>query len=186
MVALVAVVAPAVVDAALAPPPIEFDLSPPVVGHDESLSIRLAPAPRWADGGPLDVYIMWATTGRAAFLRPDGAWSPVPVAFWPRVEPTSGALVREWRRPEPRGDIPLAMVVVPSGADPLVRSGWRFRPVLRSARVATDAGVAWPPLGTAAALLGAAVMATLLVAILPRPVPRRTPPERVADAAGPG
>lgn len=155
--------------AALHEPPIEFTLSPPTVDRGRTLTIRIAPMTHsdWASSGPLDVYLMWATTDRAAFLRPDGAWSPTPVALRRGMEPGSPMIAMEWN-PNPPGEVPLAMVAVPTGADPLLRSSWRFRPVLRSVRVAGPPVRLAIDFGTAAALLAATVLAIGIVAVVPR------------------
>jgi hypothetical protein len=160
---------PAPVDSSLREPPVAFTLSPRLVAPDQPLTLRVvaAPAARWAHESPLDVYIMWATTERAAFLGPDGVWSPVPVAFRPSMNAASAPMVLEWRPPEPHGEIPLAMVAVPAGVDPLLRSNWTYRPVLRSARVAVEAPHRPLDSFTAAAVLSATALAILLVALVP-------------------
>lgn len=168
MLAIVAL-GPAPADSSLREPPIAFTISPRLVAPDQPLTLRVvaAPAARWAHESPLDVYIMWATTERAAFLGPDGVWSPVPVAFRPSVNAASAPMVLEWRPPEPHGEIPLAMVAVPAGVDPLLRSNWTYRPVLRSARVAVQAPHRPLDSFTVAAVLSATALAILLVALVP-------------------
>jgi hypothetical protein len=165
----VVVMSGSVAAAALHKPPIEFTLSPPTVDRGRALTIRIAPMPHseWTSSGPLDVYLMWATTERAAFLRPDGAWSPTPVALRRGMEPGSPMIVMEWN-PHPPGEVPLALVAVPTGADPLFRSNWRFRPVLRSARVAGPPVRFAIDVATAVPLLAATVLAIGVVAVVPR------------------
>ena len=80
-----------------------------------------APPPRWAGGGPLDVYVMWSITDRAAFLSPDGTWSPTPVPLRRAMDSGSPMTIMQWN-PEPPGELPLAMVAVPSGASGA--TGW--------------------------------------------------------------
>ena len=154
---------------ALPPPPIEFIVSPRLAEPQQPITIRLAAAPaaQWADADPVDVYVMWATGDRAAFLRPDGVWSPIPVPFRSAMTATSPEMVMQWRTPEPRGDIPLAMVTVASGANPLLRSAWKFQPVLRSTGVVTDAPRTELDVITALGLLAAAGLAIALVALVP-------------------
>jgi len=171
LLALAAVVmSGSVTDAALNGPPIDFTLSPRAVERGQTLTIRIAPMAHreWAGSGPLDVYLMWATTDRAAFLRPDGTWSPRPVAL--RLAMQSGAppMVMNWE-PHPPGDVPLALLAVPAGADPLLRSSWRFRPVLRSARVTNAPGGLAIDVATAAGLLGVTLAAIAVVAVVPFP-----------------
>jgi hypothetical protein len=159
----------AITTAALRPPPLEFVLSPEIVEPGRPITIRIAAhaSSEWLGSGPLDVYVMWATTDRAAFLTPNGAWSPTPVALRQGIQSGSAVTAIEWQ-PRPPGELPLAMVAVPSGADPLRRSSWRFQPVLRSARVATPASGGPADRRTAAALLAAAMVATAVVALVPR------------------
>jgi hypothetical protein len=59
------------------------------------------------------------------------------------------------------------MVAVPAGVDPLLRSNWTYRPVLRSARVAVEAPHRPLDSFTAAAVLSATALAILLVALVP-------------------
>jgi hypothetical protein len=61
------------------------------------------------------------------------------VPFRARVAATGAPVTARWA-PGPPGVIPLALVVVPAGADPLARFSWTFRPVLTEIR-------AWPPGG---------------------------------------
>jgi len=72
---------------------------------------------------------MWALAPEAAFLTPDGVWSPRPVAFRAGV-PAAGAPISLRWAPGPPGEIPLALVVAPRGGDPLARFAWTFRPLL--------------------------------------------------------
>jgi hypothetical protein len=113
-------------EAALPAPPFALDVSPQRVRAGEAVTLRITPL-----GGPgeFDLYLMWALSAEAAFLTPEGAWSPRPVAFRARV-PAAGAPVSVRWVPGPPGDIPLALVVVAAGADPLARFAWPFRPVV--------------------------------------------------------
>ena len=180
MVALIAFATPGAAAARLDEPPLDFTVSPRLVTPDETIGIRVAPAPaaRWQDTTPLDVYVMWATTERAAFLGPDGAWSPIPVPVRRDMQPTTLPVTVEWRRPGPAGNVPLAMVAVPSGADPLLRSDWRYRPVLQLARVAAAGRRSSVDVAVASSVLLATALAILVVAIMP------WSPQRGAQQAG--
>lgn len=116
--------------AVLDAPPFALEVWPSQAMAGQPVTIRITPrggdvAARW------DVYLMWAVSDHAAFLAPDGTWSPRPVAFL-RDVPDGGAepVVWQWANPGPPGEIPLAMLVLSPGTDPLVRLDWRFRPAL--------------------------------------------------------
>ena len=120
--------------------------------------IRAARAPLWVPhaytGAPFfDLYIMWALAPEAAFLTPEGVWSPRPVAFRAGM-PAAGAPISLRWAPGPPGEIPLALVVVPRGGDPLARFAWTFRrcwpgsaqaPRLRLSRSIPFGSRRWPP-----------------------------------------
>lgn len=118
--------AAATADAALPPPPFAFDVTPTSVTAGQSVLVRITPQ---GGRGEFDLYVMWALSPEAAFLTPDGAWSPQPVAFRARVAAAGGPISARWS-PAPPGEIPLALVVVPAGGDPMARFDWTFRPVL--------------------------------------------------------
>jgi hypothetical protein len=109
------------------------------------------------------VYIVWLFTERAAFLGPDGAWAPQPVAFRARLG--AGESARGvWRHAGPPDDVTLALLAVPPGADPLDRGAWTSRPALARVRVEAPATARRPrPWMTVAALLVAAAAATAVV-----------------------
>jgi hypothetical protein len=116
-----------------------------------------------ATGGPWDVYVVWLFSERAAFLGPDGAWSPRPVPLRARLGAGEAARVT-WSHAGPPADVTLALVVVRPGADPLDRLEWTFRPALAAVRVTPAPGTGPPrPWPTLAGLLLAAVVATALV-----------------------
>jgi hypothetical protein len=126
-------------EAALPPPPFAFDVTPAHVTPGQSALLRITPR-----GGPgeFDLYVMWALSPEAAFLTPDGAWSPRPVAFRTRVPAGAAPISARWS-PGPPGEIPLALVVVPAGGDPMARFGWTFRPLL--VRISAPAAAAPAP-----------------------------------------
>jgi hypothetical protein len=115
-----------VAEAALPAPPFALDVTPARVAPGQAVTVTLTPR-----GGPgvFDLYLMWALVPEAAFLTPEGAWSPRPVAFRAGMAATGAPVSLRWV-PGPPGEIPLALVAVPAGADPLARFGWRFRPVV--------------------------------------------------------
>ncbi|MBI4635638.1 MAG: hypothetical protein HY727_04750 [Candidatus Rokubacteria bacterium] len=142
---LLVVLAPgtAVTAAALERPPFDFSVWPSRVREGEPVTIHLSARGRTgAAAAQYDVYLVWATSERAAFLSPQGAWSPEPVPYRSRVSPGRTAPVTSPWRAGPPGEISLTMVVVPASAHPLIRSNWAFQPVLQwiTVRPATPAG----------------------------------------------
>jgi hypothetical protein len=167
----VLMLAPTTAHAALPTPPFALTAAPSSVDAGDAVSIDVVP--RATEGGPWDVYVIWLYAERAAFLGPDGAWTPQRVPFRARLaagEPVRGA----WLRAGPPGDATLALVVVRPGADPLDRAEWKYRPALANVHVAVPPA-ARPPRSwtTLAGLLGVAVLATVLIwgRDLPRPPP---------------
>jgi hypothetical protein len=111
---------------------------------------------------------MSAAGERAAFLSPQGAWAPARTPF--RTAVSAGtSLVTPWR-PDPAGEIPLAMILVAPGGDPLDRQQWAFRPELASVTVGAPArplvGLAWPESAMVVAV--AAVACALVLLLRPR------------------
>jgi hypothetical protein len=123
-------------EAALPAPPFTLDVTPSGIAAGESVVVRITPT---GGAGAFDLYLMWALAPEAAFLGPDGVWAPRPVAFRAGVAAGGAPISARWT-PNPPGEIPLALVVVPTGGDPMDRFAWAFRPVLTplSVRVAAS------------------------------------------------
>src|SRR5262249_50101692 len=89
----------------------------------------------------------------ASFLDEVGAWSPRPVPYARAVGVDAPPIVRQWPQAWPPGEHAFALIVVPVSANPLTRSAWRYRPVIRwldvEPRPTGDAG---PDFGTVAML----------------------------------
>jgi membrane protein YfhO len=120
--------------AALPAPPFELSLMPATVNGGGSVTVSVTPHGA-AAGRPLDAYIVWLDSERAAFLQPDGRWSPRPVPWRAGLQAHERA-DGVWPGAGPPGSITLALVVVEPGGDPLDRGGWRFRPALATLQVA--------------------------------------------------
>jgi len=159
LVALLGLTAAA--DAALPAPPFTLDVAPTRVGAGQP--VRLSITPR-GDAGEFDVYLMWEQSEEAAFLTPQGTWAPKPVAFRPRLSARGAPVTVQWI-PNPPGEIPLALVVLRPGDDPMTRAAWSFRPVVTWVRV--DTPVAAPPaaFSALAPLAGATLLACTLVVL---------------------
>jgi len=127
-------------EAALPAPPFALDVTPARVPAGQP--VRLAITPRGGES-TFDLYLMWALSPEAAFLTPEGAWSPRPVAFRAGLRAAGEPIVGRWV-PGPGRDIPLALVVVPAGGDPLARFAWTYRPTL--VRISVDVPAARAPL----------------------------------------
>lgn len=119
--------------ARLPAPPFDFHISPARVSQGDSVTIQIAPATRSsATTERLDIYVLWAYAEEAAFLTREGAWAPAPVALSRDTTlKDPPPLSVTWNGARPVMDIPLALLVVPTGTDPLDRAQWAYRPVVR-------------------------------------------------------
>ena len=147
--------------AVLPAPPIDLEVTPSRVADGEAVTLRLVPRGR-GPAGPYDIYIVWARSERAAFLAPDGLWSPRPVPYRASLTVT-GELSATWPRPGPPGEVPLALLVLPPGAPPLDRAEWRFGPGVATLTVVPAASPADTPW---LELVGLAVVALLACALV--------------------
>jgi len=121
---LLSLAAAGAAEAALPSPPFALDVTPSRVAPGQPVQLELA---RRGGPGVWDIYLMWAFSPEAAFLTPEGAWSPRPVAFRVRVPAAGPPITTRWVVNR-AGEIPLALVVVEPGGDPLARFTWTFRP----------------------------------------------------------
>jgi hypothetical protein len=154
-----AVVAPGAAEAALPAPPFDLSVTPTWTTAGDTVMLDVAPRGR-ADGTTWDLYVLWLYSDAAAFLTPEGAWSPRPVPWRARL-PGGQHASAPWPRVGPPDDITLALVVVEPGGDPLQRLTWRFRPALATAHVrGPGPAPAWRR------LLGPALVALCAVALV--------------------
>jgi hypothetical protein len=165
VVLALAVLPPGAAGAALPPPPFALDVAPLRVSAGQP--VRLVIAPR-GDEGLFDLYLMWALSPEAAFLTPQGTWSPQPVAFRAGARAIGEPIVGRWL-PGPGRDIPLALVVVPAGGDPLARFAWTYRPAF--VRITVDTTADRPPLdlGEIAPLAAVTLVACAIVLLAGKP-----------------
>ena len=145
-------------EAALPEPPFALDVTPSRAAPGQPVQITLTPR---GDGGAWDVYLMWAFSPEAAFLTPDGEWSPRPVAFRVRMSATGLPVSTRWVVNR-AGEIPLTLVAVEPGGDPLARFAWTFRPEI--AWISAPAPAAPAPFDVAT--LGPLAALTLLACAL--------------------
>jgi hypothetical protein len=153
-------------EAALPAPPFELSVTPTAAAAGESVTVNVAPRGVGATGAVWDVYVLWLYSEPAAFLTPEGTWSPRPVPWRARLGGREYASA-PWRRVGPPADITLALVVVEPAADPLERFTWRFRPDLATLRVR---GPTTPPAWARVVAPGlVALVAVALVILVPLP-----------------
>jgi hypothetical protein len=146
-------------EAALPAPPFTLSATPTRVAAGEA--VQLAITPRGGEGH-WDLYVMWALVPEAAFLTSEGAWSPRPVPFAARVPAAGPPLGLRWV-PAPPGEMPLALLVVPTDTDPLARFDWVFQPVLVHVSVRGPADTVALDLRRLVPLIGATLLACALV-----------------------
>jgi hypothetical protein len=143
-------------EAALPAPPFRLTLSSASPAEGQPVTVRVEGTRDGRDGQRHDLYVVLASAEEAAFLTPDGAWAPRPVPYAASVSPSEPPIVRQWPRAWPPGRHALGMVVVAPSADPLDRSQWRYRPVIRWIDIAPARPDATPPATGTLALLGVA------------------------------
>ena len=153
MLALLSLATPG--EAALPAPPFTLDVTPVRIAAGESVVLRITPT---GGAGSFDLYLMWALAPEAAFLGAEGAWAPRPTAFRAGVAASGAPISVRWT-PNSPGEIPLALVVVPAGGDPMDRFAWVFRPVL----TALSVRVAASPVPVPWRVLAPLAIGTLLV-----------------------
>jgi hypothetical protein len=173
-VAVVALaLAPAPASAALPAPPFDFSLAPSTVDEGAPVTVRIAPVRSSSAGAPetYDLYVALARTDEAAFLTEDGAWSPKPAPYARTVGVNAPPIVRQWPRAWPPGEHAVALLAVPVSADPLARSAWRYRPVIRWLDVEPRASDDAAPDYTTVAILAVATAGAIALVwwtVLPR------------------
>jgi hypothetical protein len=161
LIVIVLLAGAAVAEAALPAPPFSLEVTPSRVGPGQPVQLSITPR---GDVGEFDVYVMWEQSEEAAFLTPQGTWAPRPVAFRPRMPARGAAVTLPWI-PNPPGDIPLALVVLRPGDDPMTRAAWSFRPVVTRVRVDAPAAASAESVRALAPLAGATVLACALVVL---------------------
>jgi hypothetical protein len=177
-------VAPA--EASLPAPPfaVSMDVSPD--GADNRVTVRVEPRPALAKAAApeaFDLYVVQLQGFQAAvFLTDSGVWSPKPVSVQQGLVASSLAPIAVGWTDRRFGSMHVMVIGARTATDPLVRSNWLFRPILRivplRARQADD-----PQSGEALMIIGLlgglSAVAVGIVLWLPR---RRRP----NDDAGSG
>jgi hypothetical protein len=132
------------VEASLPPPPFAMSLDVSPAGAGNRVTVRVEPRPALAKAPEaFDLYVVQLQGfQQALFLTSSGAWSPTPVSVQRGLSASSFAPLAVGWTDGRYGSMHVMVIGAPVGADPLVRSNWIFRPILRNlhlrARLADD------------------------------------------------
>jgi hypothetical protein len=130
------VIAPVEVEASLPSPPfaVSIDVSPEGADNHVTVRVEAGPAPlKTAAPEAFDLYVVQLQGFQAmVFLTTAGAWSPTPVSVQRGLSASGFAPIAVgW--PERRfGSMHVMVIGARTATDPLVRSNWLFRPILRN------------------------------------------------------
>jgi hypothetical protein len=156
------------VEASLPSPPfaVSMDIAPDGTGN--RVTVRVEPRPAPAPTQAFDLYVVQLQGfQQALFLTSSGAWSPTPVSVQRGLSASSVAPIAVGWTDGRFGSMHVMVIGARTATDPLVRSNWIFRPILRNlhlrARQADDPqrGDAWLVTGLLGALSAIAVAMVL-------------------------
>jgi hypothetical protein len=125
-------VAPA--EASLPAPPfaVSMDVSPDGAGNRVTVRVEARPALATAAPEAFDLYVVQLQGFQAAvFLTTSGAWSPTPVSVQRGLFASSLAPIAVGWTDRRFGSMHVMVIGARTATDPLVRSNWLFRPILR-------------------------------------------------------
>ena len=166
------------VEASLPSPPfaVSMDVSPDGAGNRVTVRVEARPALAKAAPEAFDLYVVQLQGFQVAvFLTTSGAWSPTPVSVQRGLFASSLAPIAAGWTDRRFGSMHVMVIGARTGTDPLVRSNWLFRPILRivplRARQADDPQPSEAPMITGL-LGGLSAIAVGIVLWLPR---RRRP-----------
>ena len=132
------------VEASLPAPPFAMSLDVSPAGAGNRVTVRVEPGPALANTPEaFDLYVVQLQGfQQALFLTTSGAWSPTPVSVQRGLSGSSLAPLAVGWTDGRFGSMHMMVIGARSGTDPLVRSNWTFRPILRNlhlrARLADD------------------------------------------------
>ena len=122
------------VEASLPSPPfaISMDVSPD--GSGSRVIVRVEPTlTKAAAPEAFDLYVVQLQGfQRALFLTTSGAWSPTPVSVQPGLSTAGFAPIAVGWTDSRFGSMHVMVIGARAATDPLVRSNWLFRPILRN------------------------------------------------------
>ena len=132
------------VEASLPSPPFAMSLDVSPAGAGNRVTVRVEPRPALAKASEaFDLYVVQLRGfQQALFLTTSGAWSPTPVSVQGGLSASSFAPMAVGWTDGRFGSMHVMVIGARTGTDPLVRSNWIFRPILRNvhlrARLADD------------------------------------------------
>jgi hypothetical protein len=125
------------VEASLPAPPfaVSVDVSPDGAGN--RVTVRVEPRPGLTKPGApeaFDLYVVQLQGFQdAVYLTTSGAWSPTPVSVQRGLFASSFAPIAVGWTDRRFGSMHVMVIAARTATDPLVRSNWLFRPILRHA-----------------------------------------------------
>jgi hypothetical protein len=123
------------VEATLPSPPfaVSMDVSPDGAGNHVTVRVEARPAlAKAAAPEAFDLYVVQLQGFQAAvFLTTSGAWSPTPVSVQRGLFASSLAPITVGWTDRRFGSMHVMVIGARTATDPLVRSNWLFRPILR-------------------------------------------------------
>jgi hypothetical protein len=124
------------VEASLPPPPfaVAMDIAPDGAGNRVTVRVEARPALARAEApDAFDLYVVQLQGFQGAvFLTPSGTWSPTPVSVQQGLLASGFAPVAAGWTDGRFGSMHVMVIGARPAADPLVRSSWLFRPILRN------------------------------------------------------
>ena len=131
------------VEASLPSPPFAMSLDVSPAGAGNRVTVRVEPRLSPAAPEAFDLYVVQLQGfQQALFLTTSGAWSPTPVSVQRGLSASSFAPIAVGWTDGRFGSMHMMVIGARTGTDPLVRSNWTFRPILRNlhlrARLADD------------------------------------------------
>jgi hypothetical protein len=131
------------VEASLPSPPFAMSLDVSPAGAGNRVTVRVEPRPSPAAPEAFDLYVVQLQGfQQALFLTTSGTWSPTPVSLQRGLSTSSFTPIAVGWTDGRFGSMHAMVIGARTGTDPLVRSNWTFRPILRNlhlrARLADD------------------------------------------------
>ncbi len=121
------------VDASLPSPPFAMSLDVSARRAANRVTVRGEPGRAQAAPEAFDLYVVQLQGfQQALFLTTSGAWSPTPVSVQRGMSASGFAPIAVGWTDGRFGSMHVMVIGARTGTDPLVRSNWMFRPILRN------------------------------------------------------
>lgn len=121
------------VEASLPSPPFAMSLEVSPDGAGNRVTVRVEPRSAPPSPEAVDVYVVQLQGfQQALFLTSSGTWSPTSVSVQRGLSASSFAPIAVGWTDGRFGSMHVMVIGARTGTDPLVRSNWLFRPVLRN------------------------------------------------------